>query len=403
LAVSSLPIREVPVAPPEGPSALDPTEPGPGSFDAAPVPGPDSALGATGERRPLIVTEDTLLLDDLLRLAAAAGVDPEVAPDAGAARRPWGAAPLVLVGDDVAAEVARLVRVRREAVVLVGRDMDDAGIWERAVSIGAETAAMLPDAEAWLVERLADVVEGGGRTAEAVCVVGGRGGGGASTLAAALAVTGLRRDLRAMLVDGDPLGGGIDLVFGSEDASGLRWPDLAGTSGRVSGRALRDALPRIDGLDVLSWDRGDLLTIPPDAMRSVLAAGRRTHDLVVVDLPRRVDAAADEALSISSLTLLVVPAEVRAVAAAARVARVVGEVATDVRLVVRGPGPSGLSASLIASVIGLPLAGELRPEPGLESALERGEPPARRGRGPLAEFCGQLLEGLLPPGLRDVA
>jgi len=288
-------------------------------------------------------------------------------------------------------------------VILVGRDMDDGGVWERAVSIGAETVAVLPDAEGWLVERLADVVEGGGRTAEVLCVVGGRGGAGASTLAAALAMTALHRHLRTMLIDGDPLGGGIDLVFGSEDASGLRWPDLAGTSGRVSGRALRDALPRIEGLHVLSWDRGDVLTIPPDAMRSVLAAGRRANELVVVDLPRRVDAAAEEALAVATMTLLVVPAEVRAVAAAARVAGQVGDVAGDIRVVVRVPGPSGLSSSLVTSVLALPLAGELRDEPGLDAALERGEPPARRGRGPLAEFCRQLLDEVRPRGLGEVA
>jgi len=350
----------------------------------------------------LIVTGDPVLLDDLLRLAAAAGAEPEVVPDAVGARRSWAAAPIVLVGDDVSLEVSRVIRSRRQGVVLVGRDMDDAGVWERAVLVGAEHVVVLPDGESWLVERLADVVEGGGRSAETVCVVGGRGGAGASTLAAALAITGLRRGVRSMLVDGDPLGGGIDLVLGSEDASGLRWPDLAATSGRVSGRALADALPRVQGLNVLSWDRGDLLTIPPEAMRSVLAAGRRTSDLVVVDLPRRVDDAAEEALTAATTTLLVVPAEVRAVASAARVALQLGALAADVRVVVRGPAPSKLSASLIVSALGLPLAGELRPEPGLEAALERGEPPARRGRGPLAQLSGRLLDELLP-GLRDAA
>jgi hypothetical protein len=39
------------------------------------------------------------------------------------------------------------------------------------------------------------------------------------------------------------------------------------------------------------------------------------------------------------------------------------------------------------------LAGFLRPEPGLAAALERGEPPGRRGR-PLAAFCGRLLDTL---------
>ena len=48
--------------------------------------------------RPLLLTGDPVLLDDLLRLAASAGVETEVAHDVVAARGSWAAAPLVLVG-----------------------------------------------------------------------------------------------------------------------------------------------------------------------------------------------------------------------------------------------------------------------------------------------------------------
>jgi hypothetical protein len=40
------------------------------------------------------------------------------------------------------------------------------------------------------------------------------------------------------------------------------------------------------------------------------------------------------------------------------------------------------------------LAGRLKAEPDLGAALERGEVPAGRGRGPLAEFCRNLLASL---------
>ncbi|MCU1591641.1 MAG: hypothetical protein JWP11_2897, partial [Frankiales bacterium] len=68
----------------------------------------------------------------------------------------------------------------------------------------------------------------------------------------------------------------------------------------------------------------------------------------------------------------------------------------DLRLVVRGPAPSGLGPDEIAGALGLPLAGFLRPEPGLDAALERGEPPARRSRGPLAVLCESVLGDVLP-------
>jgi secretion/DNA translocation related CpaE-like protein len=199
-----------------------------------------------------------------------------------------------------------------------------------------------------------------------------------------------------LLVDADPLGGGIDLVFGGESEAGVRWPDLGTTRGRVPGSALTGALPRMNDLSVLSWDRGDLLRVPSEAMEAVLEAGRRSCDLVVADLPRALDESSRIVLALASLVLLVVPAEVRAAAAATRVATQLAPLCGDLRLVVRGPAPSGLGADEIACALGLPLVGFLKPEPGLDLALERGEPPARKGRTPLSGLCDAVVDELLP-------
>ncbi len=350
----------------------------------------------TTAARPLLLTGDLRLLDDVLRLAAAAGVEVEVSADPGSARPGWQAAPVVLVGADLAGPLAHLDLPRRAGVVLIGDDLDDAQVWQQAVAVGAERVIFLPDAEPWLVERLVDAADGAPSAATVVAVVGGRGGAGATTLACALAVTSAATGLRTLLVDADPLGGGIDLALGGESTDGLRWPQLAATRGRVPGPALRDALPRLRELSVLSWDRGDALVIPPEAMAAMLGAGERASDLLVVDLPRSLDDAAKVVLERTSVALLVVPAEVRATAAAARVATAVAMRCADLRVVVRGPAPGGLSADLVADSLGLPLAGELRAEPGLAAALERGDPPAARGRGPLAEFCLAFLTEFAP-------
>lgn len=354
--------------------------------------------------RPLLLTADPDALDDLLRLAATAGVDVDVAADVPSARSRWPGAPLVLVGPDLVEPVARSRLPRRGGVVVLGRDLDDAGIWQRAVAVGAEQVVFLPDAEPWLVEALADAAEGQGREGLLVAVVGGRGGAGATTLSAALALSAVRRELATLLLDGDPLGGGVDLVFGGESVPGLRWPELAATRGRVPAAALAQALPAMPvggGLRVLSWDRGDPAVLPADAVRAVLTAARHTCDLVVADLPRSLDDAGREVLAAAATTLLVVPAEVRATAAAGRVAARVVPLCRDVRLVVRGPAPSGLTAAHVVRALGLPLAGDLRPEPGLDAALERGEPPGRRPRSPLGVLCGRLLDDLLAGG-RDL-
>jgi hypothetical protein len=63
--------------------------------------------------------------------------------------------------------------------------------------------------------------------------------------------------------------------------------------------------------------------------------------------------------------------------------------------VVRGPAPGRLKPREVAAALGLPLAGTLRPEPAMCQALERGEPPAGGGKGPLAALCRRLITELL--------
>jgi len=80
---------------------------------------------------------------------------------------------------------------------------------------------------------------------------------------------------------------------------------------------------------VLSWDRGDLPGIPAEAMSATIDAGRRGRDLVIVDLPRHLDGAAVIALQATDRLFVVVPAELRATAAAARVVAAAGEPARE--------------------------------------------------------------------------
>jgi Flp pilus assembly CpaE family ATPase len=144
-----------------------------------------------------------------------------------------------------------------------------------------------------------------------------------------------------------------------------------------------------------SCGRTDLTELPADGMVAILDAGVRSTDLVVVDLPRCRSAAGEVALARSTVTLVVVPAEVRATAAAGRVAELVAGSAADVRLVVRRSGSSSLRGEVIAESLGLPLAGQMPPEPDIGADLDRGLPPARTGRGPLAEMCQHLIGELV--------
>ncbi|ARQ72369.1 septum site-determining protein Ssd [Streptomyces marincola] len=357
-----------------------------------------SAKGAAVAESILILTEDEDLLDDLLRLCAAAGAQAEVAPGPPVAAGRWERAPLVLVGDDRAAALSAAGQWpgRRPGVLLVGRDLDDHTVWARGVALGAEQVLHLPADEPWLADRIADAVERPGPPALTIGVLGGRGGAGASSLACGLAVTAAAKGRRSTLIDADPLGGGLDMLLGGERTPGPRWPAFVSARGRLSGAALEDSLPLLHGVSLLSWDRADSASLPAEAMCTVLTAARRRGGVVVVDLPRSADPAAAEALAQLDLGLLVVPGELRAAAGAQRVVATAGALVRDLRIVARPAGGGGLAPAELARLLGLPLAGELPDEPGLPAAADAGEPPGTDGRGALARFCAELLERALP-------
>ena len=355
-------------------------------------------------RRPLVVTADPELLDELLRLSAAAGVEPDVAAEPGVARGSWRRATLVLVGIDVARACAAAGLPRRDGVLVVGRDGHEADLWQTAVVLGAEQVLFLPEADGQVLERLAG---GGGPAAEpaaVVAVVGGRGGAGATTVSAAIALAAARAGGQVLLLDLDPYGGGIDVALGAEDVPGLRWPDVIGERGAsttVPAGTVVESLPRLGSVSVLSWDRGDPhgndrpVRASDDFLLALLSAATRGRDLVVADVPRTPGPAAECLLAATTVALLVVPADVRACAAAGRTVAWLRDHVDDVQLLVRGPAPGGLAPDAISDALGLPLAGWIRAEPGLAAAYERGDAPGGAVRSPLARFCRDFVEDVL--------
>ncbi len=347
--------------------------------------------------RPLAVLTDEPLLDQALQLAAVAGSDIDRVPDVTAARRRWSDAPLILLDGSAVLACTEARLPRRPGIVVLCSGDPPPDVWQQALALGVEKVLSLPAGESWLLSAFADAADRPAATVgRVVVVIGGRGGAGASVLAAAVALTALRSGSGALLVDGDPLGGGLDLVLGAESDAGLRWPDLRIQGGRVPVSALRSALPgRSAGparLAVVSCDR-DGPGPEPDAMAAVVDAGRRGGDTVVCDLPRHLPPSAGAALDRADLAVLVVPAEVRACAAARRIAATVQERGVCLRVVVRGPAPGGLPADDVARAVGAPLLTAVRAEPGLSGALERGGL-RLRARGPLAAAAQAVLAAL---------
>ncbi|WNV76213.1 septum site-determining protein Ssd [Geodermatophilus sp. DSM 44513] len=348
--------------------------------------------------RPLVASADEDLLDDLLRLLAAAGAEPEVATGGPALRRAHREAPLVLLGADLLATAAVQALPRRPGVVVVAPGEPPAPVWAAAVERGAERVAVLPADEGWLVSRVASALRRPVDRGRLAVVGGSCGGAGVSTLAAALALAAARGGDGVLLVDTDGWGGGLDLLLGAERDEGLRWPDLAGLRGRVAGDALVAALPQVDGVSVLAASRATAAEVPVEALTAVVEAVRAGGWPVVVDLPRTATPqVAGAVLAEADLPVLVVPARLRAASAA----RLLLEPRPDggpapwspARLVVRRV-PGGLSAEDVADVVGRPVLAELGHDRTAVARGEQGRPPQVGVRSPLGAVARRLLAEL---------
>lgn len=338
---------------------------------------------------PLIVTRDHSLLDQLLRLAAAAGIEPDVAPDTGAALRRWPGAPLVLVGADVAAELAAISPARRPRVHVAAWGPVPDEIFRVTVALGGESVAQLPESEGWLVEALTDLGDPHRANGLVVGVTGGSGGAGATTFACALGQLAARRG-RAVVVDADPLGPGIDRVLGLEERDGVRWDGLCHATGRLSARSLREALPRREHLAALTWRAGAPGTLQAFAVREVLSAAQRGHDFVVVDLPRTPDPLVDEVAARCDRLLVVVVPTVAGVASAVRTCARHPDPGR-MRLVVRG---RGVDPESVARATRLPVLAAMADQRGLAESIDLGLGPVRSPRGSLGRAAEDVLDQL---------
>jgi secretion/DNA translocation related CpaE-like protein len=180
-------------------------------------------------------------------------------------------------------------------------------------------------------------------------VVGGRGGAGASTFAAVLAaMAGLGG--RVVLVDLDPVAGGLDVLLGVEGVPGARWSGLRLDGGRLDATALLDGLPSWGRVSVLAADREPA----PAAVAQVLDVAARAGP-VVVDLGRWDTPWRATALERCALVVLVCGADVRSVTGARSVRLGLRTVLTG--LVVVRAARAAAPATRVAELVDMPLIG----------------------------------------------
>jgi secretion/DNA translocation related CpaE-like protein len=189
-------------------------------------------------------------------------------------------------------------------------------------------------------------------------VLAGCGGAGASVFAAMIAGCSAAESGRSVfLLDCDPLGGGLDVLLGCEQTPGARWRQVRLRGGELDPLALVEALPSWHGVSVLAADQPAHLAV--DDVSAIVDAAAKIG-LVVLDVPRWPSVLRERCVSQCDRLILISPAEVRAVTAAAAMAVTLDPARTEV--LVRGSSRS-LPAKHIAGLLGLPLLGELGFDP----------------------------------------
>lgn len=361
-------------------------------------PDRSSSLGAAsggsswvpdGSEEALLVTADAGLRSEVERIVAAAGGRLRTVGNMQEAAPYWDAAAAVLVGSDISAMPPR----RRVPAVLVGLAGDGDSLWHLAAAIGAERVAVLPGASAWLAAYLSRSrsPEAGGLV---LGVSGGCGGAGATTAAIWLAQAAARGGARVVLVDGDPAGGGIELALAAEDAPGLRWPDLEAASGSIDPGQLAESLPSAGSFSFLSWpgQRDGAANEDTSGVSVVLDAARRGYELVVLDIGRGRETLRTFAWDCDRL-LLIVPAQLRAAVATARLVQELPPV--QMSLVVRGKPGAVLDSGLIADAVGLPVSGIMPEVRGAAAAMELGRLLAAGEQRNVRRFAASVLQQTL--------
>ncbi|GAB3522769.1 CpaE-like family protein [Arthrobacter monumenti] len=356
-----------------------------------------------------LVTASEFLREEISRIATAASTPLRIAASFRELAGDSDAVGTVLVGSDI----SEVQGGRWASLVLIGLAGEGDALWEQAAALGAERVAVLPEAAGWLAEFLAKLETPGTASNHIVGVLGGCGGAGASTLAAWLACASGASGRQTLLVDADPWGGGLDMAIGAEDVPGIRWEDMFSARGSINPSQLQRSLPETGGFSLLSFRQrmaGDgeadsavaafpSAVVPGEVGNEVFAAARRGYSLTVVDLGRS-EAGLEAAERHCDSLVLVVPARVRAAAAARLLSRRIRH--QPLSLVVRGPLLAGADAHLVSESAGYPLTAYWRPERGLRAASENGQLLSYCTRRSVRRLTDSLLQ-VLPEDLGRTA
>ena len=124
------------------------------------------------------------------------------------------------------------IEIDHSEVVLVVIGATNTQTWSSALGLSAKHVATIPESRDWLIENLSEphLIKG-----LSVAIVPATGGAGASLLSCGLAFHARQVFTDVALVDLDQSSASLDITFGLENQSGMRWHDFSELSGSISG------------------------------------------------------------------------------------------------------------------------------------------------------------------------
>ncbi len=288
--------------------------------------------------------------------------------------------PLVISGDPVASDLSNAYRVfvapdcaevilSHDEIVLVVVGTTGPETWRYAAKLSANHIAVIPDSREWLVEHLSAPA-----TKQGLCVgiIPGAGGAGASLLACGLAFHARQLFNEVVLVDLDEISAGLDILFGIETQSGMRWQDFHTLTGSISGSDILRSLPSRDGVALLTHDESKTSS-NQFSTNIIIEQLRSAAGLVVMDFPRFTNQKAmAEILQQCDIVLVATPATVRGSASTKKAIAAISKHVTNIELVIRNLPGTNLDSLRIAQSLDVPLAGVVNSDPRIVEQIEQG-------------------------------
>ncbi|WP_258934404.1 hypothetical protein [Nesterenkonia pannonica] len=255
-------------------------------------------------------------------------------------------------------------------VLLAGPDSE--ALWAAAALAPHASPVPLLTDETWLSEHLsAKVLNRSEGTV--ISVAGAVGGSGATTIAYLLAAEAAVRGDRVLLLDGDAgFGSGLHHVnerahtVSGAAAYGLALPELIAAEGEISASHLTRAVPVVDGIHLLTGGAETDSDQLRSRMGSIVRAGARAFDAVIVDVGRR--ALPQAVAERTDQILLVARPTPRAAAAASRLIESVPH--QPVAVMTNGRPASGWGPDEMSHQLGTEIVADLAEQRWLRAADE---------------------------------